>query len=519
MHRRYACASFAALATLLILTWTSVAVAAPQYRALLIANGAYTRLPPARAAAADMDAAAAALGALGYEVAAHVNLDERSMWRVLRSFFQSIGAEDTAVLYFAGRVVKLGDAPYLAPVGLDPSATFASRALLAREAFLGLERSKAKHGLFVLNASGVDAGKMLAAVRGKRGKTALFVASPDTTEATGAGNSSTFGAAFADALAILAPTVGAVARRIEGGLDKAGASKAIFLTPEDFRFVPIGLTSGRRLNMGGNATGQPGLLGKASGGLKPETAIVPRQPKAQPAPASRSPAWANRATQKRARPRAQLRPAAPPSAQSTRPPAALPVFPWPPPKPSAFSVIPRRLATGGGKNLRFGDVARRIEAALFQANYAERSYLAAPGGFALVTRLERILADGRPDMERRWFGAKQVSDFSLRRFIKELFLSDPGRYRLIVFVATDREFAATGAAIDATAAEELLQSGLLTLPRQLAALPFTANHEVTALVYEFERPEGGQARQIQPSPIDGIVHLRGAQLLQALEGR
>lgn len=504
LFRRLPSQILAALLVGVLSAWSAGALAAERRMALVIGNSAYASLAQLPAAVEDARQVGAKLRSLGYDVAHHENLNERSMWRALKQFSRELLPEDTALIYFAGRVVQLGAGLYLAPIDADPNAARASRALLAREAYLGLERSMARHGLLALDAVSDAATRELPKLAGGSAKTAILVAPPRRA----AERERTFGPAFSAALSGSNLAVTSVARRLAATLADPDVRIAI---PEDFQLAP---TQSVLLDLirGGSTSGSAsGGVGGMIGGVVGQVDIGTRDQTATARGTSNATRRASRAEDVAA--------VDPPSrAVPIDRGGDLPPFPWPPPKPSAFSVIPRSLATGGSEPVLLGDIARRIEGALFQARYAERTYRAAPGGFALTTRLERIFDDGRPDMDRRWFGGEDSGAFSLTRYIRALFLGDPGRYRFLVFLVTDRDFAATGDAIGAEAAEDMLRTGAMTLPRRLANQPFSDDHDVTVLVYEFKRPEGGDPSFVQPSPLDGIIHLRSARLLQALEG-
>ena len=103
---------------------------------------------------------------------------------------------------------------------------------------------------------------------------------------------------------------------------------------------------------------------------------------------------------------------------------------------------------------------RAILAALEQNGYVERSFFrTAPGGVALVTRLERINDDGSPSAENeRWAAAAQrlESTRSLLDLLQGLFFVDPGHYRVIVFVLQDLPFSQSAETITAQQAHAWL---------------------------------------------------------------
>jgi hypothetical protein len=195
--------------------------------------------------------------------------------------------------------------------------------------------------------------------------------------------------------------------------------------------------------------------------------------------------------------------------------SSMPEFPWPPPAASASYVLPDRLFTSYGT---VGDVADAILSALARNGYVERSfYRTAPGGVALITRLERINDDGSPTAEaERWPAAAQPhqSARSLFDFLQGLFFVDPGHYRVIVFVLQDLPFYQSAETITAQQAQTWLVSGANVLPRAIANLPFGDAH-VTVLVYEFA--SDGSKVQVVTSQLTGKQHLERAGVLTVLD--
>jgi hypothetical protein len=195
--------------------------------------------------------------------------------------------------------------------------------------------------------------------------------------------------------------------------------------------------------------------------------------------------------------------------------ATLPEFPWPPPAASASYVLPDKLFES---YRTLGDVAEAILAALEQNGYVERSFFrTAPGGVALVTRLERINDDGSPSAENeRWAAAAQrlESTRSLLDLLQGLFFVDPGHYRVIVFVLQDLPFSQSAETITAQQAHAWLASGANVLSPEIAALPFAGGH-VTVLIYEFA--SDGSKVQVVTSQLTGKQHLEKAGLLTVLD--
>jgi tetratricopeptide (TPR) repeat protein len=200
--------------------------------------------------------------------------------------------------------------------------------------------------------------------------------------------------------------------------------------------------------------------------------------------------------------------------------ARLPPFPWPPPTPSAWHVIPDGMVRGSsrGKDITLDSVSRRLAEALDMATYFQRSFYATPQGFSIATQLEKINPDGSPVINNRWVGSELGSAFSLARYLERLLFAEPGRYRLVVFLVTDQPVLfSQGREIDKQQAEKLVLGGAMTLPSDLRRRAYTDGHNCFVLVYEFAKTENGKVETIVPSSLPGRVHLDRAKLWVALE--
>ena len=64
----------------------------------------------------------------------------------------------------------------------------------------------------------------------------------------------------------------------------------------------------------------------------------------------------------------------------------LPEFPWPPPRASAFEIVPRDLLLGNKQTPVLGDADAALDSAFRQTGYGEKSYYGVPEGFAIASR-------------------------------------------------------------------------------------------------------------------------------------
>ncbi len=247
---------------------------------------------------------------------------------------------------------------------------------------------------------------------------------------------------------------------------------------------------------------QPGRTAKRP--PLPAAAEAPVSVQASPPPTQQAPA-------------AQVAPAP----QAAPPSTTAPQFPWPPPAASAAEVVPARLLASSVRLERLGGVDTVLTAALEINGYNERSYFAVPQGFAMVTRLEQIAADGSPrPPPGRWSAnpPRLADGFSLRSYLRSLFTADPGYYRVIAFIVTDVPFTQSEKSITTIEAEEWLRSGLNFLPEWIGTQIYTPQVVCTALIYEFERQPNRDPNVLLPSRLDARTHLVRSGLWNAIGG-
>ena len=186
----------------------------------------------------------------------------------------------------------------------------------------------------------------------------------------------------------------------------------------------------------------------------------------------------------------------------------LPDLPWPPPRFSAHDVLPRQLL--GSDRTSLGAVYDRLAAALVAAGFEDSGLFHVPGGFAVVTRVERILQDGTSSPADRWIGGKG-KPLNLLDYLGRLFLERPGQFRLIAFLITDQEgFESGRMELSEQASRQLSLSGGRVLPESLRGLPWKGR-SCHVLVYHFEK-KGGSALVFHPSALSTREHLSKAGL-------
>ena len=199
-------------------------------------------------------------------------------------------------------------------------------------------------------------------------------------------------------------------------------------------------------------------------------------------------------------------------------------FGWQPPEPSTKVTIPSRLLLAGlaPEERTLGNVGARLEDALLEAGYVEYGYQSIGcSGFAMVTRLERIDADGNPvEGAMRFAPPEAKPNWSVGSYISRLFGAPPGKYRQIVFAATDKPYDEENLAAAPTREDldtMLAEADVQQLPDAMLDRPFGPGHRLHALIYEFEKGQAErEVSQVRPSLIGGAAHIQSTGIYTEL---
>jgi hypothetical protein len=165
------------------------------------------------------------------------------------------------------------------------------------------------------------------------------------------------------------------------------------------------------------------------------------------------------------------------------------------------------------------DIDNRLSDALDTAGYVEKSYYAVPDGFALVARLEQINPDGTPksDPDRWALEVAPLREFSLTDYLKALFKSEPGYFRVIAFIITPHPFSQYAMRVSRQEAIEWLYEGFNRLPTCVGMQPYSEDYTCTALIYEFEKQRGEEtACTVIPGRLPARTHLENSGLMDSL---
>jgi hypothetical protein len=159
-----------------------------------------------------------------------------------------------------------------------------------------------------------------------------------------------------------------------------------------------------------------------------------------------------------------------------------PPFLWPPPRASAFQVLPRKLLVGEKETVRLKDVNTTLNSAFEHCGYSDRSYYTVPDGFAIASRIEQINEDGTPSSNRWSLDVPPMEEVSIKAYLRALFKAPRGHYRVIVFIVTPHPFSQGDTELSASGAAELVSKGANTLPEAIGNREYSSNYKCTALI-------------------------------------
>lgn len=139
--------------------------------ALVIGNDSYQHVSALRNARADAEAIAKGLEASGFTTTLKLDLPEKGMKAVLRTFKAQLQGGDVAVFFFSGHGVQLGGANYLLPVDIrgDSEDQVKDEAIPLQRVLDDLEEQKTKFSLAILDACRNNPFKSAGRALGGRG--------------------------------------------------------------------------------------------------------------------------------------------------------------------------------------------------------------------------------------------------------------------------------------------------------------------------------------------------------------
>ncbi|MEM6262533.1 MAG: hypothetical protein AAGI38_08505 [Bacteroidota bacterium] len=196
-------------------------------------------------------------------------------------------------------------------------------------------------------------------------------------------------------------------------------------------------------------------------------------------------------------------------------------MPFPPIAASTSDSIPQRFFK---ESKDLGAVAEKLRSGLLRQGYTSLKYYSVPGGFALVTGLEKLDKEGGslPPTER--FSVSSIPDevFSLRPYEVSMVFAQPGNYRLMTFVLAPRTFFDVRTNYDPMhwQVQAWQQTPLGELPSVVSSQRFTSNYELRVMVYQYKK-SGDEAPLLlptgNPSVLPARVQLERAGVWRAVQ--
>ena len=163
-------------------------------------------------------------------------------------------------------------------------------------------------------------------------------------------------------------------------------------------------------------------------------------------------------------------------------------FPEKPPHPSDYEILSNTIFQN---DKTFEDVNQRVLKSLKGIKCKRTSYYDIDNGFVLITQLEQIDANGLslPGDSSCSMEIKKNDIFSPMKYLNALFKSQPGYYRCFVFIINTKPLLFSDVEMDGPLTKRTIRDGATFLPKEMGEKKFTSSHRVTALIYQFKKPE------------------------------
>ena len=264
--------TFLAMSAMLLLVVVAVPASASERVALVIGNGAYDHAPPLHVAMNDAADVGAALGRLGFAVTGVDNADQGEVRRALREFAAAASSAQTAIMFYTGHAITLGEQSFLVPVDArllsDQDIEFeavplklveraVSRASGVRLIILDAPQQSPFASTMQLNEATAQIRQGLVGIRPSEGTLVVYSAREGTETVDGEGRNSVYSGALLRYLeepglsveqlfgtvreAVLAATGGRQAPSVYGSLSDESAN--LVATPAHPSEAPAAVTS------------------------------------------------------------------------------------------------------------------------------------------------------------------------------------------------------------------------------------------------------------------------------------
>jgi hypothetical protein len=188
--------------------------------------------------------------------------------------------------------------------------------------------------------------------------------------------------------------------------------------------------------------------------------------------------------------------------------------------PSASCRLPDSFLTfSNGLATYYGDIDSFIRYALLNNGYREYAYYAIPGGFALVTRMERIDDNGQSmPLKQRWApNQTPIHPFTnFSAYFAMLAKAKPGKYRVIIFMVSSEELILGRTTPNCIGMKKSFADGISSLPADMSNRPYTFGDHGDALIYLFNKSDDMTISVIPGAPEEGKRQLQKAGIWRYL---
>jgi hypothetical protein len=133
------------------------------------------------------------------------------------------------------------------------------------------------------------------------------------------------------------------------------------------------------------------------------------------------------------------------------------------------------------------DVDRLLQRAMQELGYDRHGYFHVPNGFAILTPIEQIEANGSAlEGQDRWEDYPVGTDYrGILDYLSSLLKPREGYFRLFVFVVSDRNVPRVAEKMESGKAKVWLNSGGDRLPAQIGDQLVSPQHQASVFIYEF----------------------------------
>ena len=187
-----------------------------------------------------------------------------------------------------------------------------------------------------------------------------------------------------------------------------------------------------------------------------------------------------------------------------------PFLPWPPPAPTHMGDVSNSFNLTG----TLGDIDRQLRGRLLPRGYEKLRYFAVPGGFGLITNVEKLQSNGLPSSDR-WRTEKKGGWTGLFNYARSLIAGEDAHFRLLAFIITNEDLRPASFEVNETDLARWKILGLSYLGTNRAKTRAEKSTRIWLLIYEFkpDRSKGGTILADTEGRFSFRTHLKNLGLM------